>query len=234
MRPEISVAVIDFCWRLQPTPTNGWRSPNARRRFSAGLPATGTLRPVAMGPSMSIAQSKPQMVEKLRRLLDGVPRAVYVDDRGGCGPRHVFRLDHRYAGDLRRRAGHPKADAVDQVLAMSTAQRHAWLEALTDAEGTRIMRAGHPTKPRVVIHQAPGGVLDAAIVATYLSGARPRVGYSRRAVGHPVQGPHAVHRPDVRQLQAARPRRHLEPGRVLSITVNPQSDYLVADSTGVR
>lgn len=90
-------------------------------------------------PTMSIAQSKPEMVAKIRRLLDGVPHAVYVDDRGGCGPRHQFRLDHDYAQDLLRRAGNPKSDAVAQVLAMSSGQRAAWLEAVIDAEeaGTR-------------------------------------------------------------------------------------------------
>jgi uncharacterized protein YukE len=135
------------------------------------------------GPSMSIAQSKPAMVEKLRRLLDGVPHARYVDDRGGCGPRHQFRLDHRYAADLLKRAGHPKTETVKQVLSMSTAQRNAWLEAFTDAEGTRAMRPGY-TRPQVTIYQAPGEVLDAAVLATYLSGARPRVLHIQRSVDH--------------------------------------------------
>jgi uncharacterized protein YukE len=142
------------------------------------------------GPSMSIAQSKPDMVRKLRQLLDGIPHAVYADDRGGCGPRHQFRLDHRYAQDLLRRAGHPKAQAVEQVLGMSSEQRTAWLEALTDAEGTRTMRAGY-TKPHVMIYQAPGAVLDAAAVATYLSGARPRVLHTQRSSVPDSWGPEA-------------------------------------------
>jgi hypothetical protein len=131
-------------------------------------------------PTMSIEQSTPDMVEKLRQLLDGVPHAVYVADRGGRGPRHQFRLDHEYARDLLKRAGHPRTDAVRQVLAMSTEQRQAWLEALTDAEGTRYSRAGYP-KPRVVIYQAPGEVLEAVTIAVYLSGARPRVQAVQRA-----------------------------------------------------
>ena len=117
-------------------------------------------------PSMSIGQSTPRFVAKLRDLLVGVPHATYVDDRGGCGPRHQFRLDPKYAQDLLRRAGNPKSDAVEQVLAMSTEQRAAWLEAITDAEGCF---AGP-------IHQAPGAVLDAITLAVYLSGRRPRVG----------------------------------------------------------
>jgi uncharacterized protein YukE len=120
--------------------------------------------------SMSIAQSKPWFVTKLRDLLVGIPHATYVDDRGGCGPRHQFRLDPPYAQDLLRRAGNPKAGAVEQVLAMSTAQRTAWLAAVTDAEGC----AGGP------IYQAPGAVLDAIALATYLSGRRPRIGVVNR------------------------------------------------------
>jgi uncharacterized protein YukE len=121
-------------------------------------------------PSMSVAQSKPQFVATLRDLLAELPHATYVDDRGGRGPRHQFRLDPRYAQDLLSRAGHPKANAVEQVLAMSTAQRTAWLEAITDAEGT----AGGP------VYQAPGAVLDAIVLATYLSGRRPRLGVVNR------------------------------------------------------
>jgi uncharacterized protein YukE len=142
-------------------------------------------------PTMSIAQSKPEMVEKLRRLLDDVPHAVYIDDRGGCGPRHQFRLDHAYASDLVKRAGHPRADAVNQVLAMSTGQRDAWLEALTDAEGTRYSRPGY-TKPQVVIYQAPGNVLEAATMAIYLSGARPRVLHVNRSAQHAGWSPEAM------------------------------------------
>jgi WXG100 family type VII secretion target len=134
-------------------------------------------------PTMSMAQSKPSMVGKIRGLLEGIPHADYIDDRGGCGPRHQFRLDHDYARDLLARAGNPKSDACAQVLAMSTAQRAAWLESITDAEGTRSDRAGY-TKPQVTIYQAPGAVLDAVTLAVYLSGARPRVLFSDRAAQH--------------------------------------------------
>jgi hypothetical protein len=125
-------------------------------------------------PTMSIAQSKPEMVEKLKELLEGVPHVVYVDDRGGCGPRHQFRLDHDYAQDLLARAGNPKSDAVAQVLAMSTDQRAAWLEAIVDAEGSQYLKPGY-TRPQVVVYQAPGAVLEAITLAGYLSGWRPRV-----------------------------------------------------------
>lgn len=84
------------------------------------------------------------------------------------------RLDYAYARDLLARVGHPKSDAVSQVLAMSTEQRAAWLEAITDAEGTRYAKVGY-TKPQVVLYQAPGAVLEAMTLAVYLAGSRPRV-----------------------------------------------------------
>ncbi|HEX5118765.1 MAG TPA: transglycosylase SLT domain-containing protein [Pseudonocardiaceae bacterium] len=143
------------------------------------------------GPSMSIAQSEPAMVEQLRALLADVPHADYVDDRGGSGPRHQFRLDHRYAQDLLARAGHPKAAAVDQVLAMSTRQRDAWLAAITDAAGTSAVRPGYP-RPEVNIYQAPGTVLDAIALAVYLAGRRPRVLDVRRAGDHETWQAEAV------------------------------------------
>jgi WXG100 family type VII secretion target len=134
-------------------------------------------------PTVSIAQSKPDMVAKIRELLEDVPHAVYVDDRGGVGLRHQFRLDHDYAQDLLRRAGDPKSDAVRQVLAMSTEQRAAWLEAVVDAEGTWYSRPGY-TRPKAVVYQAPGEVLEAITLAVYLSGARPRVSFTDRTVEH--------------------------------------------------
>jgi hypothetical protein len=146
------------------------------------------------GPSMSIAQSKPPMVEKLQQLLVGIPHADYVDERLtrtgkiACGPRHQFRLDHHYAQDLLRRAGHPKDDAVQQVLAMSTEQRDAWLEAMIDAEGHRSMREGY-SKPFVTISQTYGPVLDAITLAVYLDGHRPRVLDNK--VDHPMWSPSA-------------------------------------------
>jgi len=132
------------------------------------------------GPSMSVAQSKPKMVEKLRRLMAEFPHADYVDDRltrtgqQPCGPRHQFRLDYRYAQDLLRRAGHPKRDAEVQVLAMNSEQRAAWLEAVIDAEGS-VDRRG-----KVSISQSVGPVLDAITLAVYLSGRRPRACPDRR------------------------------------------------------
>jgi hypothetical protein len=125
-------------------------------------------------PTISIAQSNPAVAERLRRLLDGVPHVVSVDDRDGCGPHRQFGLDHEYAQGLLARAGNPKSDAVAQVLAMSTEQRVGWLDAITDAAGTRVVQRGHPESP-VLVCQAPGSVLDAVSLAVYLVGSRPLV-----------------------------------------------------------
>jgi hypothetical protein len=131
-------------------------------------------------PSMSIAQSKPEMVRKLRQVLKDVRHACYTDERptrmgkAACGPRHQFRLAPEYAQDLLARAGHPKYDAVEQVLKMSTSQRAAWLQAVIDAEGT-LDRDGKP-----MIYQGPGQIQEAIALALYLSGHRPRIGVVNR------------------------------------------------------
>ena len=69
------------------------------------------------------------MVRKLQWLLNGVPYALYNDERPtrmgnlACGPRVQSRLTPEYAQDLLARAGHPKNGAVEQVLNMSVRQR---------------------------------------------------------------------------------------------------------------
>jgi SLT domain-containing protein len=138
------------------------------------LAGDGHIEEGRRGASMSIAQSKPAMVVKLRELLVSSEVAVYVDDRPtrmgkqAIGPRHVFRFTPAYRRDLLGRAGHPKADAPAMVLAMSASQRRAWLDAFIDAEGHR--EGGH-----VTVFQTYGPVLDAAQLAVYLCGYRPRV-----------------------------------------------------------
>ncbi len=119
-------------------------------------------------PSTSTAPSMPAAAVAPRALPAGVPHSVSVDAGPGeaRGPRRPFRLDRPQAADLLRRAGDPKADAVEQVLAMSTAQRAAWLAAITDAGANAAGRCAH---------QAPGAVLEAITLAVYLSGERPRV-----------------------------------------------------------
>lgn len=161
--------------------------PTSKECAEIGYTPTGVC--VAHGarqnPSMSIAQSKPIMVEKLHRLLTDVPHAVYIDERltrGGnqsIGPRHVFRIGYAFAQDLLRRAGHPRDNAVTQVLAMSTEQREAWLSAIIDAEGHR-GAAAPGNKGQTVVYQRPGELLEAIALAVYLSGSRPRIAYATR------------------------------------------------------
>jgi hypothetical protein len=57
---------------------------------------------------------------------------------------------------------------------MSTEQRKAWLQPMTDAEGHQAMRSGF-TKPQVSLTQTLGPVHDAIVLAVYLAGHRPRV-----------------------------------------------------------
>lgn len=125
-------------------------------------------------PSMSIAQSKLPMVAKISALLEGTPHAHYTEaprlsrvNKKVMAPRHTWRLDPDYAQDLIQRAGHPKDDAFRQVLQMSAEQRRAWLDAFTDAEGHRVGEY-------VSVTQAHGPVLEAAHLAIYLCGYRPR------------------------------------------------------------
>jgi hypothetical protein len=125
-------------------------------------------------PSISIAQSKPVMVIKLGALLEGIPCAHYVDkprlsrvNKKPMPQRHVWRLHYEYAQDLMRRTGHPKKQAVAQVLGMSAAQRRAWLDAFIDAEG-------HRDGEYVSVTQAHGPLLEAVHLAIYMCGYRPR------------------------------------------------------------
>jgi hypothetical protein len=136
-----------------------------------GRTAAGNRR----GTSMSIAQSKPAQVARLKVLLAGTPHTVYMPKepptRTGVervGPGHLFRFNPAYARDLMARAGHPKRDAFRQVLEMSAEQRRAWLDAFIDAEGYR-------EGEYVSVTQCYGPVLDAAHLAIYLCGYRPRL-----------------------------------------------------------
>jgi len=141
----------------------------------------GHVEKIKYRPTMSIAQSKPVMIERIKDLLSNVPHTLYVDKprktrmgREPIGPRHVWRIQHEYAQDLLQCAGHPKADAMRQVLDMSPEQRDAWYSAIIDAEGHLDDQPNY-TAPKVSIHQTYGPVLDAIVIATYLSGHRPRI-----------------------------------------------------------
>ena len=131
-------------------------------------------------PSVSVAQSKPVMVTKLKELFSEIPHSLYIDEqltrtgKQACGPRHVFRLTPDYADDIKSRVGNPKKDAVTQIIAMSPEQRDAWLQAFIDAE------ASIDSGGKAIIYQSPGPELEAAALAVFLLGKRPRIGVVNR------------------------------------------------------
>jgi hypothetical protein len=151
------------------------RCPDPEGCRQGGYKPGGTCRrhSARQNPSISIGQSKPIMVAKIDDLIQGIPHAHYSYpaapsrvNKKRCPDRHAWRLDYNYAQDLIHRVGHPKDDAVRQILAMSAAQRGAWLEAFIDAEG-------HRNGEYVSVTQAHGPVLEAAHLAIYLCGYRP-------------------------------------------------------------
>jgi hypothetical protein len=97
---------------------------------------------------------------------------------------HSWRLPAAYARDLLARTGHPKRDAVEQVLRMSASQRAAWLTAMIAAEGT--VHVPVPGKPKdgskTVIYQKEGAVADAIELAVYLEGYRPGRNVSKAGI----------------------------------------------------
>lgn len=135
----------------------------------------GHVETIKHRPTWSIAQSKPNMVAKLQRLLVDVKHSEHVDkQRPGRQVRHVFRLNYEFVQDLAERSGwHGRPDSPTLVLALSPTQRSAWLQAMIDAEGTVSPQPGSKRKDRVTIAQCDGPVQDAIALAVYLSGSRP-------------------------------------------------------------
>lgn len=120
--------------------------------------------------ALVITQAKERHFPAIEDALSDVPQDQVgrgaVPARPGCLPVRTWRLGTRYSKDLLARAGHPKRDAMRQVLRMSAQQRAAWLDAIIAAEGSR--DAG-----KTVIYQNDGPVADAIELAVYLSGSRP-------------------------------------------------------------
>lgn len=128
--------------------------------------------------TISIAQSKPAAVERLKHLLKDVPHADCVDarptrvGRTSGGPRHQFRLQHEWAHDLMSRVGHLGENAVAIVIGMSPSQRGAWVRGILYSKGVTNGLGD------ALIAQRYGTLLDAVVLALYLSGRRPRVRHS--------------------------------------------------------
>jgi hypothetical protein len=154
-------------------------APFGRRKD--GQPKKGNSgRPFATGPrrrqsslNIGISQSKEQYFAAIDQACAADPQHTRYEARPGrkthWKPSVQWRLSAAYSRDLLKRAGNPKADAVPQVLRMSTEQRDAWLEAMLLAEGCQ-------TSGKIVYYQNAGELADAIELTVYLSGCRPSRG----------------------------------------------------------
>lgn len=139
----------------------------------AWIQGDGTLRPAVgatgndLGWDASIYQSKPDMVEKIRKLLASVPHSEHVRKprENDSWPSFVWNLRRAYVSDLISRS-ELTADVEHWVTRMSQSQREAWLAAMIDAEG-------HTADGFTRITQVDGPMQDAIRMAVYLSGHRP-------------------------------------------------------------
>lgn len=139
----------------------------------AWIQGDGTLRPAVgatgndLGWDASIYQSKPDMVEKIRKLLASVPHSEHVRKprENDSWPSFVWNLRRAYVSDLISRS-ELTADVEHWVTRMSQSQREAWLAAMIDAEG-------HTADGFTRIAQVDGPMQDAIRMAVYLSGHRP-------------------------------------------------------------
>jgi hypothetical protein len=146
----------------------GYRRDGKPKKNRSGAPRkSGQHRKVAPF-GFRIGQAKQQHFAAIEAACAGDRNCShYIEYRPNrTRPTHIWRLSTEYSRDLLARAGNPKTDAVDQVLAMSDEQRAAWLDAIIAAEGTR-------DGNRVVVYQDDGPVADAIELAIYLSGHRP-------------------------------------------------------------
>ena len=146
----------------------GFRRDGQPKKNRSGAPRKTGQRRKQTSLDIRIGQAKPEHFAAIEEACAGDPCCTrYIEPRSA--PRRdirVWRLSTAYSRDLLARAGHPKADAVAQVLAMSDEQRAAWLTAIIAAEG-------HRSGNRTVVYQNDGPVADAIELAIYLSGQRP-------------------------------------------------------------
>jgi hypothetical protein len=156
----------------------GYRRDGQPKKNRSGAPRkSGQHRKVSQ-LGLVIVQSKQEHFGAIEQACADAPsvgRGIQPG-RGAVRDLHVWRLSAAYARDLLARAGHPKRDAVAQVLAMSPEQRGAWLEAMICAEGSR-------SEGRTRLYQDDGPVADAIEMAIYLSGRRPSRTKDKRGEG---------------------------------------------------
>jgi cell wall-associated NlpC family hydrolase len=111
----------------------------------------------------NLLQGDPHLTITRERDTGGGPKAPH-----GYGVRE-WRMSAPYARDLTERAGgNPKEAAVEQVLAMSTEQREAWLKTIMACDG-------YFGERHTQISQKEGPISDAVCLALYLSGKSPSV-----------------------------------------------------------
>ncbi|MFF4547252.1 phage tail tape measure protein [Streptomyces sp. NPDC001406] len=158
-------------WRVEHRPVRGR---NAEKGYKSGS------RPM----TYYIGQTKKENWAAIEAAIDGHGRISRTRERqvdGELRRDREWRLSAPYARDLTERAGNPKTDCFQQVLAMSTEQREAWLAAIIQAEGHVSQRGNRASITQ--ISQKAGPLAEAIVLAVYLSGRRPSVYVSKRTGG---------------------------------------------------
>jgi hypothetical protein len=147
----------------------GYRRDGQPKKNRSGRPRRTDLQHKVSSFYIKIVQSKPEHFAAIERASADAPyvgRGISVSAHGKRRECRSWQLGADYSKDLLERAGHPKRDSVQQVLAMSPAQREAWLEAIIASEGTC-------EGTKTTIYQDDGPIADAIELAIYLSGKRP-------------------------------------------------------------
>jgi hypothetical protein len=140
----------------------------------------------------TIYQSKPDMVALLRALLVDVPHTEDVRHRNANHlPAYAFRMRRAFGRELWKRSRIDELGHEGFVLALDAAQRHAYLDAMIQAEG-------HTADNFTRIAQANGPVQDAIKLAVFLEGYRPTFSAnSAERNGHKPAGTVGMARPHV-------------------------------------
>jgi hypothetical protein len=121
-----------------------------------------------------VFQAKPRYIPVIDALLADTPHSRYTRDRGN--PKHQasvsWRLGSVYAKDLLARSGLLDGTPDEFILSLSEKQRHAWLEAIYQAEGWPVPSGTGGAEIRL-ISQNVGPWADAMTLAVFLDGYRP-------------------------------------------------------------
>lgn len=149
----------------------GWIAGDGWERKA--YPKYGTGRRGGSPATFHIGQTKQENWPDIEHALAGhgsITRTRERTVRGESRMDREWRLNAPYARDLAERAGNPKTDHRAMILAMSSAQRKAWLDAMFLAEGSVDSRTHHRS-----ISQNDGSLAETIRLAVYLEGYRPSV-----------------------------------------------------------